>query len=61
MQVTIKTPYFDKNLDRAIEKDEVIEIDEDRKKELESVGIETELIDNPIEKDEVIEKQKKGK
>ena len=61
MQVKIKTPYFDKNLDRAIEKDEVIEIDGYRKEQLEDVGIESEIVEETIEKDEVIEKQKKGK
>lgn len=61
MQVKIKTPYFDKNLDRAIEKDEVIEIDEDRQNELKTVGIDSEIVEETIEKDEVIEKTKKGK
>lgn len=61
MQVKIKTPYFDKNFDRTIEKDEVIEIDEDRKEELEKSGIESEIVEETIEKDEVIEKPKKGK
>ncbi len=61
MQVKIKTPYFDKNLDRAIEKDEVIEINEDRQNELKAVGIESEIVEETIEKDEVIEKPKKGK
>jgi len=59
MQVKIKTPYFDKNLDRAIEKDEVIEINEDRQNELKAVGIESEIVEETIEKEEV--KEKKGK
>jgi len=61
MQVKIKTPYFDKNLDRAIEKDEVIIIDKDRQNELKAVGVESEIVEETIEKDEVIEKPKKGK
>lgn len=61
MQVKIKTPYFDKNFNRAIEKDEVIEIDEDRQNGLKAVGIESEIVEETIEKDEVIEKPKKGK
>lgn len=61
MQVKIKTPYFDKNLDRAIEKDEVIEISKERKEELLSKGIQSEIVEDEIQKDEVIEKPKKGK
>ena len=61
MKAKILNPYFDKNLNRLIEKDEVIEIDEDRQNELKAVGIQSELIEETIEKDEVIEKPKKGK
>lgn len=61
MKAKILNSYFDKNLNRTIEKDEVIEIDEDRQNELKAVGIQSELVEETIEKDEVIEKPKKGK
>lgn len=61
MKAKVLNPYFDIKLNREILKDEVIEIDEDRKVELESKGIQSEIIEDEILKDEVIEKPKKGK
>jgi len=61
MKAKILNTYFDIQLNREIQKDEVIEISQERKEELLSKGIQSEIVEDEIQKDEVIEKPKKGK
>ena len=60
MLLKVKTPYFDKNLDKYIGVGETIEADEAKKVALETAGIEADKIEETIEADEA-KKHKKGK
>lgn len=57
MKAKVLNPYFDISLNRNVEKDEVIEVTEERKEELKSKGINLEIQDEVIE----VTEKKRGK
>jgi len=52
MEVVIKNSYFDKGLNRQVEVDEVLDIDEDRIEVLKSVGVGVKEYNEDLDDDE---------